>query len=197
MKKFYKRLQILTVLYLAFILLFPSGLHAQKGPDKDNINIVVSCTEYIGDGKIKAHFGYVNTGKKTVVVDEKGSVLIYNHGQSKKYGLYTFEPGAKEKAFSMDFDALDHVQWIVTLPSGQVKVVEADINSNHCQEVPASLDIIPGYNPPVGGKEYSSKIGAELTSLYNAYSIDPAGFAGATDDIFQLDGVRVLIEVVV
>ncbi len=71
----------------------------------------------------------------------------------------------------------------------------ADINTDFCGE-PPSLAIIPGYIPPKGGKQYRSKIGAELTSLYNAYVADPVGFAGATDDIFQLEGDRVLIEVV-
>ncbi len=70
MKKLYHRIQILSIFSLAFIFLFPWAAYAQKGPNKDNIDIVVNCTEYIGDGKLKAHFGYVNTGKKSVVVDE-------------------------------------------------------------------------------------------------------------------------------
>ena len=193
-----KRMKLSGLFFLTLAFLTPNLLSAQKGGkgNKSDVNIVVSCTEYIGEGKMRVHFGYENPGKKTVVVDESGSVVIYNHGQSKKYGLYNFEPGVKEKAFSQDFDAKDRVQWTVTLPSGKVKTVDADINSNHCQGVVASLDIIPGYNPPEGGKEYNSKIGAELTSLYNAFNLDPAGFSGASDYIFQLDGSKVLIEVV-
>jgi len=143
-----------------------------------------------------AHFGYENKGKKTVVVDENGSVVTYNHGQAKKQGLYTFEPGVKEKAFSQEFDSKDRVEWTVEFPDGSSKTTDANINSNHCKGITESLNIIPGYSPPEGGKEYNSKIGAELTSLYNAYSNDPVNFDGVTDDIFQLAGSKVLIEVV-
>ena len=188
-----------AMFWMSAILSFFPGfeLLAQNGNGSDKeFTIVVSCTEYIGNGKILAHFGYENPGKKTISVDENGSVVTYNRGQSKKNGLAVFEPGVKEKAFSQEFDAQDRVQWTVTLPNGKVKTADADINSNHCRDVEASLDIIPGYQPPEGGKQYDSKIGAELTSLYNAYSYDPDNFAGATDAIFQLDGQRVLIEVV-
>ncbi|MDF1576264.1 MAG: hypothetical protein P1P86_13835 [Bacteroidales bacterium] len=115
-----------------------------------------------------AHFGYENKGKKTLVIDESGSVVTYNHGQAKKYGIYTFEPGVKEKAFSQEFDHKDRVEWTVVFPDGTEKTTDANINSNHCRGAQESLNIIPGYNPP----------------------------EGATDAVFQIDGTRVLIEVV-
>ena len=72
---------------------------------------------------------------------------------------------------------MDEVEWSVTLPNGNVKTVTANINYNKCSD--DGLPIIPGYYPPEGGKEYNTKIGAELTSLYNAYSIDPINFSGS------------------
>ena len=62
------------------ILSFPIHVKAQK--DKYDIITDVDCIEYAGDGKIVVYFGYENTGKKTVLVDENGSVVTYNHGQS-------------------------------------------------------------------------------------------------------------------
>ncbi|HER07539.1 MAG TPA: hypothetical protein ENO20_01400, partial [Bacteroides sp.] len=182
---------------LAF--LFPFHLKGQNNnsPEqgKKEFNIVVSCVEYIGNGMFTAYFGYENPGNKTISVDESGSVVVYNKGQSKKYGIHTFLPGVYEKAFSQEFDSKDRVQWTVTLPNGQIRTTDADIHSNHCRDY-LGLDIIPYYAPPEGGKIYHSKIGAELTSLYETYSRDPAGFTGVSDDIFQIRGTMVFIETV-
>ncbi len=203
MKKIYytnRSLRLLTFIIIALAFLNPLVLFGQKvngnGNSKYDLDIVLSCTEYIGDGTIVAHFGYENKGKKTIVIDEAGSVVTYNHGQAKKYGLYTFEPGVTEVAFSQEFDSKDRVEWTVEFPDGTSKTTDANINSNHCKGIIESLDIIPGYLPPEGGKEYLSKIGAELTSLNNAYAFDPDNFSGATDAIFQIAGTKVLIEVV-
>jgi len=190
---------ILSFVLFSLVLLLPLDLLAQnggKGGSKNDVYITVSCVEYIGAGKMKVHFGYENPGKKTVVIDETGSVVTYNHGQAKKYGIYSFEPGVMEDAFTQEFDSKDRVEWTVVLADGTEKTTDANINSNHCKDAQTSLDIIPGYQPPEGGKEYNSKIGAELTSLYNYYIADSIGFSGVTDDIFQIEGTKVLIEAV-
>jgi hypothetical protein len=189
--------RILWIIFLILCLIsIPGVSNAQKGGSKNDVYITVSCTEYIGDGTVVAYFGYENTGKKTVVVDESGSVITYNHGQSKKYGLYTFEPGVYERAFSQEFDSKDRVEWTVVFPDGTEKTTDANISSNHCRDAQSSLDIIPGYYPPEGGKEYNSKIGAELTALYHLYDFDPANLELAPEDIFQINETKVLIEVV-
>lgn len=193
MKKVYipfKKFQLLRLLFVATIILTSINLPGQNGNNKE-VSILVSCVEYIGDGQLTVHFGYENPSNKVLVIDEDGSVVIYNHGQAVKAGLYTFEPGVNEKAFSQDFDAMDQVEWSVTLPSGNVKTVTANISYNHCTD--GGLPIIPGYNPPEGGKEYDSKIGAELTALYEAFDLDP-NFSDAPEDIFQIAGTKVFIE---
>ena len=193
----YRRFQPLYLLFISLSLIFPHDLLGQNNNGKGNkkeISIIASCVEYIGDGLLEVHFGYENPSNKVIVVDENGSVVTYNHGQAIKAGLYVFEPGVKEKAFSQSFEATSDVEWSVTLPNGNVKTVTANINYNKCSD--EGLPIIPGYSPPEGGKQYLSKIGAELTSLYNAYAYDPVSFAGATDAIFQIDGSKVLIETV-
>ncbi len=193
-----KRFQLLSLIIITLVFLTPLDLFGQKGNGNGNgngnkeINIIASCVEYIGDGQLKVHFGYENPSNKTIVIDEDGSVVIYNHGQAIKAGLYVFEPGVKEKAFSQDFDYMDEVEWSVTLPNGKVKTVTANINYNQCSN--DGLPVIPGYNPPVTGKD-DSKIGAELTALHEAFDLDP-NFSDAPEDIFQIDGSKVLIEVV-
>ena len=187
--KLYKKLHLLSLSLFLFALQVPFDLYGQK----KEINIVVSCTEYIGNGTFIAHFGYENTDVETFMVDNSSSVVTYNNGQSKKYGVNTFLPGVQEKVFSQEFTSKDRVQWRVILPNGKVKTVDADIHSNHCSDV---LNIIPYYTPPPGGKVNKSKIGAELTSLYETYIFDPDNFISVSDNIFQLNGSEVLIEVV-
>jgi hypothetical protein len=148
------------------------------------VNIVVTCVEYIGNGTFKANFGYDNPDTRAVTVDQTSSVVTYNYGQSKKFALNTFLPGRQENVFSQEFSTKDRVEWTVILPSGVVKVVTADINSNHCRDVG---DIIPYYTPPPGGKvSKKSLIGAELTSLYNTYISLYPNFNAKSDFIFQL-----------
>ena len=87
--KLYKKLHLLSLSLLVLALQFPFDLYGQK----KEINIVVSCTEYLGNGTFIAHFGYENTNTETVSVDDSSSVVTYNNGQSKKYGVNTFLPG--------------------------------------------------------------------------------------------------------
>ena len=92
--------------------------------------------------------------------------------------------GVQQDVFSQEFSTEDRVEWTVTLPNGKVKVVTADINSNHCRDV---SDIVPYYAPPPGGKVTgNSLIGAELTSLYQTYTKLYPNFNAKTDSIFQL-----------
>ena len=69
------------------------------------------------------------------------SIVTYNHGQSKKLGHYTFEPGVKEKAFSQEFDTNDNVGWTVEFSDGATKTVDTNINSNNCRN--PSLFVTP------------------------------------------------------
>ena len=189
-----KRSHFLSFMVSLLVLLLPLDLRAQSGGTKNDIYITTICTEYKGDGVVVAHFGYENRGKKTVVIDETGSVVTYNHGQAKKYGIYTFEPGVNEDAFTQEFDSKDRVQWTVYFSNGDSTTTDANINSNHCRDAQTDLNIIPGYIPPEGGKEYNSKIGAALTSLAEKYNLDPGNFFGTTDEVFQIRGTEVLIE---
>lgn len=191
MKKFYSVQRSTTIIFLSvFIsLLTPVRSIAAEG----DLEIFVSCVEDLGNGLFMAYFGYNNPNPDTLTVQDKKSYIAYNYTRDEKYVINAFAPGVHEKVFSQEFVADDWVRWTVKLAGNVDLIVRADVNSERCVE---ALPIIPYYSPPEGGKEYASKIGAELTSLYETYSFDPAGFTGVSDNIYQLDGTRVLIEVV-
>jgi len=153
---------------------------------------MVSCVEDIGNGKIRVHFGYENPNDHEVRTYSSWSRVYYNNWRSRIDVLNRFEPGIVDKAFYVDIDSDDKAEWVLRLSFWKVRRVTGDINSNTCE---GGLPIIPGYNPPEGGKEYNSKIGAELTALYEAFSLDP-NFSEAPDDIFQITGTKVLMEAV-
>ena len=187
----YKRFQVLSILFITLSFLAPTSLFGTYN-HQQNITIVVSCVEDIGNGKLRVHFGYENPNDHEVRTYRTWSRVYYNNGRSREYALNTFEPGVVEKAFYQDIDSDDQADWVVRLSFWTVLRVTGDINSNPCQ---GSLPIIPGYNPPEGGKEYNSKIGAEFTALNEAFRIDP-NFADAPEDIFQITGTKVLMEAV-
>ena len=60
------REKILLITALTLILIStPALLFGQNKVNQRDFDIVVTCTEYIGDGKMRAHFGYENREKKT------------------------------------------------------------------------------------------------------------------------------------
>jgi hypothetical protein len=193
MKKLY-RVQPSTFIFLLtvfFSLQLPQRSFA--APADGDLVIFVSCVEDLGDGMFMAYFGYENTTPDTLIVQEKKSYIAYNYTRDIKYVNNVFAPGVHEKVFSQEFYDDDWVRWTVKVPGSKDVIAMADVNSVRCVE---ALPIIPYYAPPEGGKVFESKIGAELTSLYETYSFDPAGFTGVSDNIYQLDGSKVLIEVV-
>jgi hypothetical protein len=157
------------------------------------VELFVSCVEDLGNGRLLAHFGYENPTQNTINVHYSRSYILYDHGRSRKYVLNTFEPGVHEKAFSQEFDSDDWVKWILRFSWFGIEWTLASSDSEICE---ADLPVIPYYAPPEGGKVLESKIGAELTSLNTTYLADPANFLGESDFIYQIDGSKVLIEVV-
>ncbi|RLD53019.1 MAG: hypothetical protein DRI97_13905, partial [Bacteroidetes bacterium] len=168
---------------------------------QDNINhkdiiIYVSCVEELGDGSYLAHFGYDNPNDYVVNVAKKSSYIRFNYDKSKRFVMNNFQPGVYEKVFSHEFNSDDQVDWTVIPSNYSERTVTANSSSDPCY---VELNIIPGYDPPAGGKVYSI-IGAELNQLFEFYDEDPAGFSEVTDMIFQIRGAgtaaEVLIEVI-
>ncbi|MEJ2259191.1 MAG: type I 3-dehydroquinate dehydratase, partial [Nitrosopumilaceae archaeon] len=74
--------------------------------------------------------------------------------------------------------------------NGTEKETIASINSSHCRD--ASIE--SKYAFPKNGKLGNSKIGADLTALYDLYK---SGETLSSDELFQIsnDGTKVLIEI--
>ncbi len=187
---------VLSSLFILALVAFSSTLSAQKG--KLKFDVVVDCVEPDGEGNLVAYFGYQNGEGQSITVDEASSVITLNNGQSKKYGLTTFEPGYHPKAFSETFSVNERVLWEVDMGNGKTKVADANINSNHCSDF---LNIIPYFEPPEGGKltGVKYKYTAALYSLLNLYLSDPVGFQAVQIFLFQyrIPGVSGYPEVMV
>jgi hypothetical protein len=172
-------------LIMLFLLTFPFKGHGQG--QKKELELIVECVEYVGNGMYKANFGYDNPTKKTISVNSSNSYVLYNKGQSKKNVISDFAPGRQYNVFSQEFTKDDKCEWILTLPDGTQKTKSSSINSVHCIN---SGDILPYYDP-TGSDE---NIGSELNSLY--YNYQRTGSA-ETDDVFIINTDQVLIDIIV
>ena len=152
--------KIYLIVFISF--LFLNTALAQKA--ELEVELFVSCVEDLGNDTLVAYFGYENPNPEAITVQDKKSYIAYNYTRDEKYVISTFEPGVHDKAFSQEFRNDDWVRWTVKF-STYTKEVRADSTSSVCV---GELPIIPGYQPPAGGKQFQSKLGAELTSLYNA-----------------------------
>ena len=175
------------------LFILPSfSLFAQKHKDKDkgtkDIDIVLECVEYIGDGKCHASFGYNNPNSTTVSVPDTSSILTCSKGNKRTKALNTFKAGKQSNVETREFDSDDKVVWTVVLPNGKTKQVTASANSSHCNQ---NTNIIPYYTPPSTGKITNSIIGPELNSLYNNFIT--TGTA-VSNFIYQVQSNKVLIE---
>jgi len=173
------------VLFIFSFFHFTPASFAQKQKD---IELIVECVEYIGDGMYKANFGYNNPNKIRITVPEDSSVVIFNKGQSKKYAINSFESGRNYNVFSQEFAADDRCVWRTVLPNGTEKYTDASSSSNHCRNGLGLDPIFDGFNE--GGV-----IWPELFYLAQDYS--STGQA-SSNEVFQISSnYQVLIEIVV
>ncbi len=182
-----KRLKfhILTTL-IAFLFISPLAAFSQTINDVDPI---VECVEYIGNGKYQATFGYNNLGIQEITIPDTNSNLIINYGQTQIKALNTFKAGRQSNVFQKEFNSDDRCTWRFVLPNGTIKETSASINSSHCNDG----TITSKYAFPRGGKESNSKIGAELTALYYLFK---SGVTISSDELFRIkDATKVLVEI--
>ena len=88
---------------LAFFLLYSGLSFGQKGKNSQDIETILECVEYVGNGVYRANFGYNNPNKMTISVPIENSVVIYNKGQAKKNAINSFERGRKYNVFILEF----------------------------------------------------------------------------------------------
>ncbi|MEA1786040.1 S8 family serine peptidase [Arenibacter sp. GZD96] len=164
--------------------------NAQKGGNASKDIVVRACTQDIGNGLIRVTFGYDNPNKKEITLaSQDDSFVIVGNGKSKSKGPRSFQPGSVNRAFTLEFNAKESVEWTVLNPSGKVFTITANANSVHCPETESGF-IVPVFGQ--GNGKATTLIGSELTSLAN-------GNAGDTpsDIIFQINASqKVLIEIV-
>lgn len=177
----------------AFVLLLGfsgSGFAQKRNTSTSSKDIIIrSCTQDIGNGMYRVNFGYDNPNKKEVTIVEENSFVVLNNGKNKNKSLNTFKSGYVEKAFTLEFNAKETVEWTVINPSGKVHTVYASANSSHCP-VEEEAIIVPVYGQ--GNGKSGTIIGLELTSLGDGNAGDVP-----SDIIFQVnDKQKVLVEIV-
>lgn len=163
---------------------------AQKGASNGKDIVVRACTQDIGNGLIRVTFGYDNPNKKEVTLsNEDDSFVIQGKGRSKSKGIRTFKPGSVNKAFTLEFNTKESVEWTVINPSGKIFTVTASANSSHCPTADSGF-IFPVFGQ--GNGKSNTIIGSELSSLANGKAGDqPSGI------IFQINpSQKVLVEIV-
>ena len=187
----------ISISAIIFSLALSLQVLGQDPVNHKDISIFVSCVEPLENGNYLAHFGYDNPNDYIVNVAKKNSYIQLGSHPKKHFVLSEFQIGVHDKILSYEFNSSDQVTWTVITNTYSEKHTTATNSSEPCF-IP-QLPIIPGYQPPDGGKQLFSKIGSELTSLANYYNLDPAGFSEVTDQVRQLRGsglnTEVLIEV--
>lgn len=161
--------------------------HCVLGQKQKEIELILECVEYVGNGMYKANFGYKNPNKKNIRVPEGDSYVLYNNGQAKKKAVNNFEVGRQFNVFSQEFKKGDKCEWELILPNGTIKTKSSSVNSVHC----SSKGIEPYYNPT---SKVNELIGSELTSLFDTYN--NTGNA-TSDSIYQINAGNVLIDIIV
>ncbi len=182
---FFKKVLVFSNPKQFFLILIILGLplsgYAQK--DKDIIP-TIDCVKYAGNGLYQASFGYENPTKKEVVIDENGSIIKSNNGKKVAKGLNKFNEGINHKVFTKEFSANDYLEWTI-ISNGNEHTIVVNANSNKCE--PDDRFIVPVIG---NGKSYNL-IGQELTAFCDNVVGDTP-----SDLIFQLNGDKVLIEIV-
>ena len=176
------------VCLLLVIFSFSFTVNAQrKGGQKDLEPR--SCVEYIGNGLYRVNFGYYNPNNQEITLNEDNSVVTRGNGNIKSKGIIDFKPGSVDRAFTLEFNIKETVEWTVTNPGGKTYTVTANVNSAHCPDGGLGV-IFPVYGQESG--KSNTIIGLELTALAEGNSGDEP-----SDIIYQINDSReVLIEIV-
>lgn len=177
--------------FMLLLGFFTIGNAQKSGGTNGTKDIIVrACTQDIGNGLIRVTFGYDNPNKKEVTLpNEEDSFVIQGKSRSKSKSIRTFKPGSVNRAFTLEFNAKESVEWTVINPSGKVFTVTANANSSHCPPADSGF-IFPVFGQ--GNGKSNTIIGLELSSLANGNAGDQP-----SDIIFQINpSQKVLVEIV-
>ncbi len=123
----YNYFLLLLLLFLSLLPLLSVGQNASPGQD---ILPILECTEYIGNGKFRANFGYDNLNKKEVTVAEINSYLSVNDKPASAKPPRIFKAGRQQHVFSTEFESTSKIIWRIILPNGKTKEIQANASSS-------------------------------------------------------------------
>ncbi|WP_224490667.1 S8 family serine peptidase [Robertkochia flava] len=175
---------VYSLILLFVLILSGPSLFAQG---KNDIG-ARACVQDIGNGLYQANFTYENPQRREVSLRPEQSLVKFEKGKRNMQGITNFKPGIHKKAFSLVFSEGETVTWIITYPSGNEIVVEANSSASFCQDVEETNFIFPVYAE--NGK--------------TSGLLDPSSYALATgnegeqpsDIIYQLKENDLLVEVI-
>ena len=173
------------IILSCFILLVSLTAFGQKGGNGKDI-VVRACTQPIGNGLFRVNFGYDNPNKQNISLSQDNSFIVRGSNKGKSGALKDFKSGSVDKAFSLEFNSRETVEWTVINPSGRTYTVTASANSSIC---PNSDILFPVYGQENG--KSGTIIGLDLTALAEGNAGDVP-----SEIIYQINEQRVLIEVV-
>jgi len=92
---------------------------------------LLECVDNNGDGTYTAHFGYLNTTGSTITL-AVGSKNMFVGGDKDRGQPTVFLPGEHLSEFTVVFDALDTLKWMLKADGDRRHQVEASATSEAC-----------------------------------------------------------------
>ncbi len=92
---------------------------------------LLECVDNNGDGTYTAHFGYLNTGSSVITLSV-GSKNMFVGGDKDRGQPTVFYPGEHLSEFTVTFDALDTLKWLLKADGDRRHQVEASATSEAC-----------------------------------------------------------------
>jgi len=108
---------------------------------------LLECVDNNGDGTYTAHFGYLNT-TGSVITLPVGSKNMFVGGDKDRGQPTVFYPGEHLSAFTVTFDALDTLKWMVKADGDRRHQVEASATSEACATTTGFPGTTTPFEPP-------------------------------------------------
>ena len=96
---------------------------------------LLECVDNNGNGTYTAHFGYLNNGSSVITLPV-GSKNMFVGGDKDRGQPTVFYPGEHLSEFTVVFDALDTLKWMLKADGDRRHQVEASATSEACATTP-------------------------------------------------------------
>ncbi len=108
---------------------------------------LLECVENNGNGTYTAHFGYLNNGISVISLPV-GPKNMFVGGDKDRGQPTVFNPGEHPSEFTVVFDALDTLKWMLKADGDRRHQVEASATSEACQAGPTPTPTPAPTEPP-------------------------------------------------